>query len=206
MSLPRITGRIDGFLAAKDGVRLVTRAALRTSQIRREREQTDREQTRLLDRERAAHEELAEIGRRKDEFLAMLGHELRNPLSGIVSAIHVLEQLSCHDPVAKEMHGVIKRQSLHMQRLIDDLLDTSRIACGKILLQMGRLDLVALTSNAIIDQQHDLDANQLTLDLELPNAPVWVVGDAIRLSQVITNLLHNAAKFTDPGGTIAVCV
>lgn len=136
----------------------------------------------------------------------MLGHELRNPLSGIVSAVQILEQLNFHDSVAMEMHGVIKRQSLHMTKLIDDLLDMSRIASGKILLQMGRLDLVTLTRNAVVDHQHHVDTNQLTLVCELPNAPIWVVGDATRLFQVITNLLHNAAKFTDPGGTIGVCV
>ena len=168
--------------------------------------QIEHERERLLDRERATRCELTEIDRRKDEFLAILGHELRNPLSGIVSAMQVLEQLSCHDSVAMEMHGVIKRQSLHMTKLIDDLLDISRIACGKILLQMVRLDLVTLVRNAVADHQHYLDTNQLTLSSELPDAPIWVIGDATRLSQVITNLLHNATKFTDPGGTIGVYV
>lgn len=134
--------------------------------------QTEREWQRLFDRERAAHDELAEVDHRKDEFLAMLGHELRNPLSGIVSAVQILEQQSCHDSVAMEMHGVIKRQSLHMTKLIDDLLDMSRIANGKILLQMSRLDLVMLTRNAVVDHQHHIDTNQLTLVCELPDAPI----------------------------------
>ena len=77
---------------------------------------------RLLDRERTAHDELADVDRRKDEFLAMLGHELRNPLSDIVNAVQILEQLNCHDSAAMEMHAVVKRQSLHMTKLIDDLL------------------------------------------------------------------------------------
>jgi CheY-like chemotaxis protein len=149
---------------------------------------------------------LVEADCRKDEFLAMLGHELRNPLSDIVSAVQVLEQHSRRNAADMEMHNVIKRQSLHMTKLIDDLLDISRIACGKILLQMERLDLVALARNAVADHQHHLAATQLTLILELPDAPIWVAGDATRLSQVITNLLHNATKFTDPGGTIWVCV
>ena len=72
----------------------------------------------------------------------MLGHELRNPLSDIVDAVQILEQLNCHDSIAMEMHGVVKRQSLHMTKLIDDLLDISRISCGKILLQMA--DLISL--------------------------------------------------------------
>jgi PAS domain S-box-containing protein len=168
--------------------------------------ETERERERLLDRERATHDELAEVDRRKDEFLAMLGHELRNPLSGIVSAVQILEESSCNDAMAREMHAVIKRQSLHMTTLIDDLLDISRIESGKILLQMGRLDLVALTKNAIADHQHHFDENRLTLVFEPPDEPLWVVGDATRISQVITNLLHNATKFTDPGGIIDVCV
>jgi PAS domain S-box-containing protein len=168
--------------------------------------QIERERERLLDRERTTHDELADVDRHKNEFLAVLGHELRNPLSDIVSAVQILEQLDCHDSTALRMQGVIKRQSLHMTKLIDDLLDISRIACGKILLQMGRLDLVALTRNAVADHQHHFDTNQLTLVLDLSSTPIWVVGDATRISQVITNVLHNATKFTDPGGTIAVCV
>ena len=165
-----------------------------------------RAQERLLNRERAAHDELTEVDRRKDEFLAVLGHELRNPLSGIVSAVQILEESSDHDSLTKQMHGVIKRQSLLMTKLIDDLLDISRIASGKISLQMGRLDLVSLAKYAIADYQLHVEINQLTLVCELPDAPIWVLGDATRISQVITNLLHNATKFTDPGGTIFVCI
>jgi two-component system, sensor histidine kinase len=165
-----------------------------------------RELTQLLDRERTAHDELADVDRRKDEFLAMLGHELRNPLSDIMNAVKILEQLGCHDSTAVEMHAVVRRQSLHMATLIDDLLDISRISCGKILLQMGRIDLVQITRNVVADHQHHLATNQLTLVLDVPSAPIWVRGDATRLSQVVTNLLHNATKFTDPGGTISVCV
>ena len=166
--------------------------------------QTECDWERLFNRERSAHDKLAELDRRKDEFLAILGHELRNPLSSILGAMQVLEQPSCDKPVASEMHAVIKRQSLHMVRLIEDLSDISRIGCGRVLLQMKRIDLAALTRNTATDYRHHLDKNQLTLVLRLPEAPIWVLGDAVRLSQVITNLLHNAAKFTDSGGTVAV--
>ena len=91
-----------------------------------------------------------------------------------------------------------------MTKLVDDLLDISRIVSGKILLRMERLDLVALTRNALGDHQHHFDTNQLTMIFDPPTAPIWVVGDATRLSQVITNLLHNATKFTDPGGSVEV--
>jgi two-component system, sensor histidine kinase len=168
--------------------------------------QQQRDLIRLLDKERTAHDELADVDRHKDEFLAMLGHELRNPLSDIVNAVQILEQLNCHDSTALEMHAVVKRQSLQMTKLIDDLLDISRISCGKILLQIDRVDLVQLTRNAVADHQHRLTTNQLKLVLGLPSAPIWVLGDATRLSQVVTNLLHNATKFTDPGGTVSVCI
>ena len=168
--------------------------------------QTEHQRQQLMDRERAARCELTEADHRKDEFLAMLGHELRNPLSDIVSAVQVLEQRGCLDSVSGEMQDIIKRQSLHMTKLVDDLLDISRIVSGKILLRMERLDLVALTRNAIADHQHHFDTNQLTLSFDPPTAPIWVIGDVTRLSQVITNLLHNATKFTDPGGSVGVCV
>ena len=97
----------------------------------------------------------------------MLGHELRNPLSNIANAVQVLEQLSGHDSVAREMHNVVKRQSILMTKLIDDLLDISRISCGKILLDVARVDLVGIIRNAVVDHQHHLATNHLTLVLDL---------------------------------------
>jgi signal transduction histidine kinase/CheY-like chemotaxis protein len=168
--------------------------------------ETRRERKRLLDCERSAHNDLADADRRKDDFLATLAHELRNPLSDIVSAVQVLGQRGIQDSESTEMQHVIERQSLHMARLIDDLLDVSRIASGKLVLHRERLDLVALARDAIADHQHCFDEGQVTLVSALPADPMWVVGDATRLCQVIANLLHNAAKFTDPGGRIDVSV
>ena len=145
--------------------------------------QSEREWERLLDRERAARDELAEVDRRKDEFLAMLGHELRDPLSAIVMAIEVLEQRACHDLVTFEMHGVLRRQSQHMTKLIDDLLDKSRINSGKITLQIDRLDFIALTKDVVADHQYFLDANQLTLVFEQSDMPIWL---AQQLADVVT--------------------
>jgi len=161
---------------------------------------------RLLERKQEACHELSEAGRHKDEFLATLGHELRNPLSDIISAIQILEQLSFPDAAAREMHDVIKRQSLHMSKLIDDLLDLSRVTCGKIALEMERLDLVSLVNNAIANHKLYVQRSRLTLTPKLPAWPIWVVADATRLTQVVTNVLHNATKFTDPGGRIWVNV
>jgi PAS domain S-box-containing protein len=168
--------------------------------------QIERGRERLLDRERASRDESSDIDHRKDEFLAMLVRELRNPLSDILSAAQILEQLSCHDQVAKDLNGVIKRQSLHTTKLIDDLLDITRIETGRILLQVARLDLVQLVQSVIADHLQLLDENQLMLIFEPPSTPIWVVADATRLAQVVSKLLHNATKFTDPGGTIEVSV
>ena len=118
--------------------------------------------------------------------------------------MQVLEQRSLDDSVSGEMHDIIRRQSLHMTKLIDDLLDISRIVSGKILLQMERLDLAALTRNVLADHQHHFDANQLTLISTRPPRRSGWSAMPLDFRQVITNLLHNATKFTDPGGTIEV--
>jgi PAS domain S-box-containing protein len=149
-------------------------------------------------------QELREAGRKKDEFLAMLGHELRNPLAPIRNAVQILRQAGHHEPVLEKARGMIDRQVSHMTRLVDDLLDVSRISRGKVLLHRERLDLTKLVRDTVEDQRRDLEAGGLTLDLELPAEPLWVEGDAIRLAQALGNLLSNAGKFTDPGGRVRV--
>lgn len=148
----------------------------------------------------------AGIDRRKDEFIALLGHELRNPLSAILGALKVLDHSQRITRTVKELHGVIKRQSLLMKTLIDELLDHSRSARGNIFLQEKRLDFAVLARHTISDYRHCLEANQLTLQTMVSPTALWVDGDAVRLSQVMTNLMHNATKFTDSAGTIVVCV
>jgi two-component system CheB/CheR fusion protein len=169
-----------------------------------DRKQAEDKSGRLLDTERARHDELTEVNRHKNEFLALLGHELRNPLSAIASALQLLEQRRCDDSLTREMHSIIKRQSLHMCNLIAGLRDTSQIASGTISLDMRQVDLAQLVANAIADHRHAIDENHLLLVRELPGSPLWVTGDATRLLQVISNLLHNATKFTNRGGTITV--
>lgn len=154
--------------------------------------------------QRQAMEELRQADRRKDEFLAMLAHELRNPLAPICNAVEVLRMIGPADPPVRQARGMIERQVGHMARLIDDLLDVSRISRGKILLRKERLDLVPLIHAAVEDLRSLIEANRLTLTAELPDHPVWVVGDPTRLSQVAGNLLHNSNKFTNPGGLVTV--
>jgi PAS domain S-box-containing protein len=151
-------------------------------------------------------EELAEAAHRKDEFLAMLSHELRNPLGPIRNALHLL-RLRGSDPASiQRMREVVERQIRHMTRLVDDLLDVSRITRGKILLRYVRLDLARLARDTAEDHRLTVEEAGLTLALELPEAPIWVVGDPTRIAQMLDNLLHNAVKFTDAGGTITVRV
>ncbi|HYG62802.1 MAG TPA: ATP-binding protein, partial [Thermoanaerobaculia bacterium] len=149
-----------------------------------------------------AEEALKEADRRKDEFLAMLGHELRNPLAPIRNAVFVMRQLGSGVPEIERGRDMIDRQVSHLARLVDDLLDVSRISRGKILLRQEALDLVALARTAAEDHRSDLEAAGLHLSVRLPEGPVWVQGDPTRLSQVLGNLLHNAGKFTDAGGRV----
>ncbi len=149
-------------------------------------------------------DDLIEISRNKDNFLAMLGHELRNPLSSVVSGLEALSTNELEESEERELFDVIGRQAKLMTRLVDDLLDLSRISAGKIKLRKKRFDLVKLVSQLIGDHRHHIESNQLSLTSELPPSPLWIVGDDARLSQVIKNLLNNATKFSDPGGLIQV--
>jgi PAS domain S-box-containing protein len=146
---------------------------------------------------------LREADRRKDEFLAVLAHELRNPLAPIRHAVEALRLLGQGEQAA-QARGLIERQVTHLARLVDDLLDVSRIARGKVLLRPRRLDLAALARAAVEDHRPLLEAAGLSLATELPAGPVWAEGDPTRLTQMVGNLLHNAVKFTDAGGRVSV--
>ncbi len=156
--------------------------------------------------QRDAEEALREAARHKDEFLAMLAHELRNPLVPIRNAVHVLRQTGPQDPTLVRMREMIDRQVTHMARLVDDLLDVSRLSRGKLKLHTRRIDLVQVVRDSTEDYRAALTSSGLSLTTTLPSEPVWVEGDRIRLAQVVTNLLHNAHKFTDKGGSVAVAV
>jgi signal transduction histidine kinase len=147
-----------------------------------------------------------EADRRKDEFLAMLAHELRNPLAPIRNAAHVLRELDVADPRIARMRDIVDRQSAHMARIVDDLLDVSRVKQGRLLLRTTRLDLVELVRATANDHRATFEAAGLALEVEIPGEPVWVTADATRISQAIANLLHNSRKFTDAGGTVAIAV
>ncbi len=153
-----------------------------------------------------ADQELLASNRNKDAFLAMLGHELRNPLSGIVSGVQALKQSTSHDADATELYDIITRQSELMTRLVDDLLDMSRISAGKIRLRRKRVNLVERVAKVVGDHRHHIEQSKLSLSSDFPDSPLWIKGDLTRISQVVKNLLNNATKFTDAGGSISVTI
>jgi PAS domain S-box-containing protein len=153
-----------------------------------------------------ANARLREADQRKNEFLAVLSHELRNPLAPIRTSVYLLEQSPNDDPRVQRAVAVIDRQTRQLARLIDDLLDVTRIGRGKITLQRRVVDLAVLAREAF-DDHHDAFARHgVELALELPEYPVTVNGDPTRLAQVIGNLLSNSVKFTSPGGRTTLSV
>ena len=151
-------------------------------------------------------ETLREQDRKKDEFLATLAHELRNPLAPISNAVQVLRLEASPDPRTKWAREVIERQLSHMVRLVDDLLDVSRITTGRIEIQRERLELKSVLASAIEASQPLLDAARHHFSAHLPEEPLHVSGDATRLAQVFLNLLNNAARYTPDGGHIRLVV
>jgi len=145
---------------------------------------------------------IQESDRRKNEFLAMLAHELRNPLAPIRSAVDILHHHVAMSPELEWVHDVLDRQVQQMVRLVDDLLDMSRATRGSIVLKREPVDLSEVVARAIEMSRPSIDARGHRLEVNLPAASVYVDGDLIRLTQVLGNLLNNAAKFTEPGGQI----
>jgi signal transduction histidine kinase len=150
--------------------------------------------------------ELRDADRTKDEFLATLSHELRNPLAPIRNAIYILNHAEPASENARRARTVIERQTTHLTRIVDDLLDVTRIARGKVELRRERVDLADVVRRAVEDHRSVLVERRLRVFVSYPDESVWVDADATRLAQVVTNLLQNAAKFTPAGGEVAVSV
>jgi signal transduction histidine kinase len=153
---------------------------------------------------RSKIDELAEVDRRKDEFLAMLGHELRNPLAPVTTALQIMRIHENEPSRVARSREIVERQIDHMTRLIDDLLDVSRITRGKIELREQPLLLSSVIEGAIESVRPLIDERGHRIVLDLPSGPVTFLADPARLSQVFANLLNNAAKYTDVGGRIWV--
>jgi signal transduction histidine kinase/ActR/RegA family two-component response regulator len=148
--------------------------------------------------------ELRQSDRRKDEFLATLAHELRNPLAPIRNALHIMELTRDDKHAIEQGRRMMERQLGHMVRLIDDLLDVSRISRGKLELRKERLELAAVVNDALETAAPLIEAGGHKLAVTLPREPVLLDGDPVRLVQALSNLLNNAAKYTDRGGSIAL--
>ena len=152
------------------------------------------------------YHELQDASHRKDEFLAMLGHELRNPLAPIRNAMQILRLKGAADPELQEVAEMVERQIQQLTRLVDDLLDVSRVGHGKINLQMKPVDLKTVVALAIEISRPLIDARKHVLKVSLPRQAVEVEGDPGRLAQVVSNLLNNSAKYSEDGGHIELTV
>jgi signal transduction histidine kinase len=197
----------------------VTEQVKRQAELLREKERNELE--RLLAEERhrfeieklraeAANEkriadELADSARRKDRFLAMLGHELRNPLASIVNALRLVELKPDDASTTSAMIGLAQRQVRHLGRLLDDLLDVARFDQGKIQLRLQPVELAEIVGRAVESARYAIEARRHRLEVSLPDASISLSADPTRLEQIFVNLLNNSAKYTEPGGTIWLC-
>jgi signal transduction histidine kinase len=200
-------GAVDYMLApvAPEVLRAKVRVFVDLFRMHRQVERQAEERVALAE-ERGKRAAAEEANRRKDEFLAMLAHELRNPLAPIRNAVEIMRQL---ESVGPEMHWIremIDRQLRRMTRLVDDLLDVSRITRGKIRLQLGAVDVAAAVTSAVETSRPLVEARKHELTVVLPSKPIQVMADSDRLAQVLSNLLNNAAKYTDEGGRICLTV
>jgi PAS domain S-box-containing protein len=164
------------------------------------RDITDRRRAEAMLRERA--EQLEAANRHKDTFLAMLGHEMRNPLAPIVTSLHVLRADSADDAIRQHALNMVERQVRHMTRLVDDLLEVSRIAQAKVDLKKEDVELSNVLGRAVETTRQLMESRRHHLSVSPPDEPVWLEADPTRLEQVVTNLLNNAAKYTEPGGRV----
>jgi PAS domain S-box-containing protein len=151
-----------------------------------------------------SNERLLEMDRRKDDFLAMLGHELRNPLTPISLSVALLRRHGPGRPESEKATSVIERQVQQLTRLVDELLEVSRITSGKIELKKERTDVASVVSRAVETSRPLIEARKHELTVRVPAEPIELDADPIRLAQALTNLLNNAAKYTEPGGRISI--
>jgi two-component system CheB/CheR fusion protein len=156
--------------------------------------------------ERAAgrEEALREANQRKDEFLAVLSHELRNPLGPISNSLQILDRTEPGGELATRARAILNRQVRHLASIVDDLLDLTRISRGKIELELRRVELKGLVGRAVEDHAPEFTRRQVALEFRTDAAPLWIDADPTRIVQVVGNLLQNACKFTAPGGHVRV--
>lgn len=159
---------------------------------------------RELAERRASEQKLLELSRRKDEFLAMLAHELRNPLAPIRAAADLLELSGLKDERVGRVNRVLKRQVDHLKRIVDDLLDVARVSQGRMVLQLERVNLVDVVQHTCADHADRFAAADVAFEVMLPREALWAQADTTRLSQALGNLLNNARKFSPKGTSVFV--
>jgi signal transduction histidine kinase len=191
-------GRLDATLLERS-----VRYALQQRRHEIELERKVRERTEALAR---ANNALQEADRRKDEFLATLAHELRNPLAPIRNALEIMRVAGNRTDAIESARTIVERQVGQMVRLINDLLDVSRITRGKLALTNERVAVAEVVETALETSRPLLDEAQLRFVKALPPQPIYVQGDRFRLAQVLSNLLNNSAKYTEPGGSVTLSV
>ena len=207
-------GRADSvrWQVRKDGTRFWCQATV--TPLRDEHKQVrsfarvmhDLTDSQAQDAQKKRADDLAEANRSKEEFMALLSHELRSPLSPILNALHILRQVRTNDPIIEQAGNIINRQVVQMVRLVDDLLDISRITKGKLRLTKEKVELRVVANRAAETARPLMDARKHDFSVSLPTGPIWVEADPARLEQIIVNLLNNAAKYTDAGGLVRMNV
>jgi signal transduction histidine kinase len=193
-----LTAKARVFVELQERTTEVKQQALRL----RELERLEMERRISLEREHWESEVLRQENRNKDEFLAVLAHELRNPLSPIVTGLDLIQTYGIKHDGLQQIREIMGRQANHLVRLIDDLLDMARISSGKINLQIDCINLVEVAKQAVASVENLIGQHKHTLKIDDSSAALLVNGDAVRLTQVIANLLNNAARYTPDGGRI----
>ncbi len=208
------SGRVDSrcWQVRKDGTKFLAQAVVtplldETKQARTfARVMHDLTESDALLAQRKRADGLAEANRNKEEFMALLSHELRGPLSPILNALSILRQMKTTDPIIEQAGNIIDRQVGQMVRLVDDLLDITRITKGKLRLTKEQVELRVVVNHAAEAVRPFMNARKHEFSVSLPTQPIWVEADPARMEQVIVNLLNNAAKYTETGGLIRMAV
>jgi PAS domain S-box-containing protein len=169
-----------------------------------EQKQLEEERAQLLQQSLEQAAQLRAADRAKDEFLATLSHELRNPLAPLRNSLALLRMAGNSDATIAPVHQMMERQVNHLVRLVDDLLEMSRISRGTLALRKELVDVATVVRNAVETSEPLIQTAKHELSVALPNEPLWLDGDPVRLAQILANLLNNAAKYTDDGGKISI--
>ena len=202
-----LRAKVAGFVELFQKTEEIKRQAERLRQLEREALESRLAEAAKAEEGRfqlMAERSLAEAGEQKDQLLAMLAHELRNPLAPLSTSLRLVREAGAVNPIQEEALGTMDRQLRHLARLMDGLLEATCVGRGQVTLDRERLDLARLVRTASQDRRRTLEQAGLTLTVEAPDTPVWHNGDPLRLEQVVHSLLDNAGRFTDRGGQINV--